>query len=486
MLVTAFYADALARIENLARARAVRRGAGAAHRLICARATARLRKLARMQILVLGGTRFVGPPPRRGRARRRARGHGLQPRAHAAALGRRRAAHRRSRARRPGVAARPRAGTPASTSTAICRSTCGPRPSCWPSASARYAFISTASVYVIPGRPPIDETASAPRRSRLHEVDAVAPELYGPLKVACEQEVERAFPGRALILRPGIVAGPYDPDQPLHVVGRARRARRRGARTRSRRTRPCSSWTGATSRQFSARAAGHGTRRGSSTSVGLAVVVRRAARRLQAGHRQRRDADLGERASSCSPRASSRSTSCRCGSPTSPTTVPSTRSRTPARARPGCSSGRSRRRRATPGSGSAPCARATCRRPSPAGSSRAGLAPEREAELIELFTGRSSANRLALRHALVWEKAPWMPSGASVAASITSTGACSSSPSSASCSAPSATPAPGRTCCRQRDPTVACRAEPCCARTSPASPEMPSLRRTPAMPPRSC
>jgi len=74
----------------------------------------------------------------------------------------------------------------------------------------RYAFISTASVYVIPGRPPIDETGA------LHpvpeaEVDALAPELYGPLKVACEAAVGRAFPGRALILRPGIVAGPYDP-----------------------------------------------------------------------------------------------------------------------------------------------------------------------------------------------------------------------------------------------------------------------------------
>jgi len=75
---------------------------------------------------------------------------------------------------------------------------------------ARYAFISTASVYAIPGVPPIDEDGE------LHavpgeEVDAVTPELYGPLKVACEQEAERAFPGRALILRPGIVAGPYDP-----------------------------------------------------------------------------------------------------------------------------------------------------------------------------------------------------------------------------------------------------------------------------------
>ncbi len=75
---------------------------------------------------------------------------------------------------------------------------------------ARYAFISTASVYALESGAPIDE------ESPLHRVpaDAVAamtPELYGPLKVACEGEVARAFPGRALIIRPGIVAGPYDP-----------------------------------------------------------------------------------------------------------------------------------------------------------------------------------------------------------------------------------------------------------------------------------
>ena len=55
-------------------------------------------------------------------------------------------------------------------------------------------------------------------------------ELYGARKVACEQEVERAFPGRTLIIRPGIVAGPARPDEPLHLVGRAPRARGRGAR----------------------------------------------------------------------------------------------------------------------------------------------------------------------------------------------------------------------------------------------------------------
>jgi 2'-hydroxyisoflavone reductase len=75
---------------------------------------------------------------------------------------------------------------------------------------ASYAFISTASVYQLPGEPPIDE-AGALHAVPARALDAVEPELYGPLKVACELEVERALPGRALILRPGIVAGPYDP-----------------------------------------------------------------------------------------------------------------------------------------------------------------------------------------------------------------------------------------------------------------------------------
>jgi 2'-hydroxyisoflavone reductase len=75
---------------------------------------------------------------------------------------------------------------------------------------ARYAFISTASVYVIPGSPPIEETGEL-HAAPAHEAETLDMELYGPLKVACEQAVERIFPERALILRPGIVAGPYDP-----------------------------------------------------------------------------------------------------------------------------------------------------------------------------------------------------------------------------------------------------------------------------------
>jgi len=74
----------------------------------------------------------------------------------------------------------------------------------------RYVFISTASVYVVDPAGGMDET-TALLPAALDEAAAVGAELYGARKVACEQEVERAFPGRTLIIRPGIVAGPHDP-----------------------------------------------------------------------------------------------------------------------------------------------------------------------------------------------------------------------------------------------------------------------------------
>lgn len=75
----------------------------------------------------------------------------------------------------------------------------------------RYVFVSTASVYDLAGATPgVTETGV------LHAVpaseDGVPPAaLYGTRKVACERAAEGALPGRALILRPVIVAGPCDP-----------------------------------------------------------------------------------------------------------------------------------------------------------------------------------------------------------------------------------------------------------------------------------
>ena len=76
--------------------------------------------------------------------------------------------------------------------------------------AGRYLFISTGSVY--------DRTAAgdgmtedSPRLAPYRESEVVDGDTYGPLKVACEDDVLALHGDRATIVRPGIVAGPYDP-----------------------------------------------------------------------------------------------------------------------------------------------------------------------------------------------------------------------------------------------------------------------------------
>ncbi|MCM3611803.1 NAD-dependent epimerase/dehydratase family protein [Planococcus sp. MERTA32b] len=83
--------------------------------------------------------------------------------------------------------------------------------------AGHYTFISSASVYDQLDQPVIDENHSVGRLSaeRIEELKAMEPakaigENYGELKYLCEQEVERVFPGRSLIVRPGLIVGPYD------------------------------------------------------------------------------------------------------------------------------------------------------------------------------------------------------------------------------------------------------------------------------------
>jgi 2'-hydroxyisoflavone reductase len=73
-----------------------------------------------------------------------------------------------------------------------------------------YTFVSSVSVYPEHSSPPIDETSPT---SSLPEgaTEEVTESTYGPLKVLCEQAVFEAMPGRALAVRPGLVAGPHDP-----------------------------------------------------------------------------------------------------------------------------------------------------------------------------------------------------------------------------------------------------------------------------------
>lgn len=75
---------------------------------------------------------------------------------------------------------------------------------------ARYVFISTISVYAGFKAPHQDETAPLGVLQDPN-IEEVTGETYGPLKVECERAVEEAFPGRALMIRPGYIVGPYDP-----------------------------------------------------------------------------------------------------------------------------------------------------------------------------------------------------------------------------------------------------------------------------------
>lgn len=73
----------------------------------------------------------------------------------------------------------------------------------------RYLFISSHAVYartdVGPG-----STEDTPRRPPVRDAAELTEETYGPLKVACEDDIQARYGARATIVRPGRVAGPYD------------------------------------------------------------------------------------------------------------------------------------------------------------------------------------------------------------------------------------------------------------------------------------
>lgn len=73
-----------------------------------------------------------------------------------------------------------------------------------------YTFISTLSVYSDENTPYQDESAPVGVLED-ESVETVNGETYGPLKVLCEQAAQTAMPGRSLIIRPGLIVGPYDP-----------------------------------------------------------------------------------------------------------------------------------------------------------------------------------------------------------------------------------------------------------------------------------
>lgn len=72
----------------------------------------------------------------------------------------------------------------------------------------RYLFISSISVYASFARPNDEDSPLATTADP--DADEVTNENYGALKAICERAVETALPGRATIVRPGYVVGPDD------------------------------------------------------------------------------------------------------------------------------------------------------------------------------------------------------------------------------------------------------------------------------------
>src|SRR6476660_8595206 len=80
----------------------------------------------------------------------------------------------------------------------------------------RYIFMSTISVYGEPKQGP-DENAPTekyegadPYKETIEAVRASGFKTYGPLKALSEREAEKWFPGKTLIIRPGLIVGPRD------------------------------------------------------------------------------------------------------------------------------------------------------------------------------------------------------------------------------------------------------------------------------------
>ena len=75
----------------------------------------------------------------------------------------------------------------------------------------RYVFFSSVSAYA-DARQPNDE--DAPLGSIADpETELIDGRTYGPLKALCEQAVSARFGEQALLIRPGLVVGPFDPTQ---------------------------------------------------------------------------------------------------------------------------------------------------------------------------------------------------------------------------------------------------------------------------------
>jgi 2'-hydroxyisoflavone reductase len=74
-----------------------------------------------------------------------------------------------------------------------------------------YTFVSSCSVYAETSAPGTDEASPVYRLEDDGVETITSPEVYGGLKVLCEEAAAQAMPGRVLSVRAGLIVGPYDP-----------------------------------------------------------------------------------------------------------------------------------------------------------------------------------------------------------------------------------------------------------------------------------
>jgi len=72
-----------------------------------------------------------------------------------------------------------------------------------------YTFISTISVYGDLSKAGVGESSPV-GRTKDETVEEIREDTYGPLKAICERIVQEHFPNKALVIRPGLIVGPYD------------------------------------------------------------------------------------------------------------------------------------------------------------------------------------------------------------------------------------------------------------------------------------
>lgn len=76
--------------------------------------------------------------------------------------------------------------------------------------AGRYLFISTVSVYDIARCPEAGLDEDAPLLPEVRDTEDASGPAYGGLKVACENDLRSRLGHRLTVVRPGIVAGPWD------------------------------------------------------------------------------------------------------------------------------------------------------------------------------------------------------------------------------------------------------------------------------------